>query len=68
MTKSTDELKERLKKSCGWCGRYPACGAATGHGRHDDAQHPAEAPRCEPAGAAAEGQPARSVPATAVSA
>jgi hypothetical protein len=25
MTRSTDELKERLKKSCGWCGRYPAC-------------------------------------------
>lgn len=28
MTKSTDELKERMKKSCGWCGRYPACGTA----------------------------------------
>lgn len=28
MTKSTDLLKERLKNSCGWCGRYPPCSAA----------------------------------------
>lgn len=58
MTRSTDELKERLKKSCGWCGRYPPCSAAAAASRPGAPEPPGAEPRChgKPDGASADAE------------